>query len=181
MAWTVIPDSDIDPDSPVTTGLMTALRDNVASAMNGDTGAPKMQTAGIADGAIIEAKHTAITAGASYRYGVDETEQTSVSASYEKLHGDIVIPRSGTYRVTFDIKYSGTGAGFGRIYKNASTAYSGDVAVGTEQTSTTSYVTKTEDLVFNAGDIVSIYAKRTTSATCYIRNFRIAAAVKQHG
>lgn len=26
--FTVIPDSDIDPDSPVTTGLMTKLRDN---------------------------------------------------------------------------------------------------------------------------------------------------------
>lgn len=26
--FTVIPDSDIDPDSPVTTGLMTAIRDN---------------------------------------------------------------------------------------------------------------------------------------------------------
>lgn len=27
-SFTVIPDSDIDPDSPITTGLMTALRDN---------------------------------------------------------------------------------------------------------------------------------------------------------
>ena len=40
MAWTVIPDSDIDPDSPVTTGLMTALRDNVAAAFAKDSGAP---------------------------------------------------------------------------------------------------------------------------------------------
>lgn len=26
--FTVIPDSDIDPESPITTGLMTAIRDN---------------------------------------------------------------------------------------------------------------------------------------------------------
>lgn len=26
--FTVIPDSDIDPESPITTGLMTSLRDN---------------------------------------------------------------------------------------------------------------------------------------------------------
>jgi hypothetical protein len=26
--FTVIPDSDIDPESPLTTGLMTAIRDN---------------------------------------------------------------------------------------------------------------------------------------------------------
>ena len=28
MPFTVIPNSDIDPESPLTTGLMTALRDN---------------------------------------------------------------------------------------------------------------------------------------------------------
>lgn len=27
-SWTSIPDSDIDPESPITTGLMTAIRDN---------------------------------------------------------------------------------------------------------------------------------------------------------
>ena len=27
-SWTNIPDSDIDPESPITTGLMTAIRDN---------------------------------------------------------------------------------------------------------------------------------------------------------
>ena len=28
VSWTVIPDGDIDPESPITTGLMTAIRDN---------------------------------------------------------------------------------------------------------------------------------------------------------
>lgn len=27
-SWTSIPDSDIDPESPITTGLMTSIRDN---------------------------------------------------------------------------------------------------------------------------------------------------------
>lgn len=47
MTWTVIPDSDIDQDSPVTVALMTALRDNVTAAFNGDAGGPKL-----ADGAL---------------------------------------------------------------------------------------------------------------------------------
>lgn len=42
MVWTVIPDSDIDPDSPITTGLMTAIRDNVAAMGAQDSGAPVM-------------------------------------------------------------------------------------------------------------------------------------------
>lgn len=40
MAWTIIPNTDVDVDSPVTTNLMTALRDNVAAAFAGDTNAP---------------------------------------------------------------------------------------------------------------------------------------------
>ena len=40
MTWTIIPDGDIDPDSPITTSLVTALRDNVASAFAKDTNAP---------------------------------------------------------------------------------------------------------------------------------------------
>jgi len=56
MAWTVIPDSDIDPDSPVTTGLMTALRDNVAAAFAGDSGAPTLVAAAMAANAVLQAK-----------------------------------------------------------------------------------------------------------------------------
>ena len=56
MTWTTIPDSDIDPDSPITTGLMTALRDNVAAAFAGDPGAPTAVAAAIAADAILSAK-----------------------------------------------------------------------------------------------------------------------------
>ena len=40
--WTTIPDSDIDPDSPFTTGLATAYRENVIAAFEGASGAPQM-------------------------------------------------------------------------------------------------------------------------------------------
>jgi hypothetical protein len=42
MAWTTIPNSDIDQDSPITQTLMTALRDNPIAIANGDTGAPRV-------------------------------------------------------------------------------------------------------------------------------------------
>lgn len=29
VSYTTIPDSDIDPDSPITTGLFTSIRDNI--------------------------------------------------------------------------------------------------------------------------------------------------------
>ena len=38
--WTAIPDSDIDPDSPFTTGLATAYRENVIAAFERASGSP---------------------------------------------------------------------------------------------------------------------------------------------
>lgn len=42
-AWTTIPDSDVDPESPITTGLMTALRDNPQAMGEGASGAPPIR------------------------------------------------------------------------------------------------------------------------------------------
>lgn len=51
-AYTVIPDSDIDPDSPVTTSLMTLLRDNPIAISEGTSPAPKLQTAAYDTGSV---------------------------------------------------------------------------------------------------------------------------------
>ena len=40
MAWVTVPDSDVDPESPVTTGLMIALRDNPIAIAGRLSGAP---------------------------------------------------------------------------------------------------------------------------------------------
>lgn len=47
MPYTAIPNSDIDPDSPVTTGLVTLLRDNPIGIAAGDAGAPLIQHAAL--------------------------------------------------------------------------------------------------------------------------------------
>jgi len=131
---------------------------------------------------IVEDDFTVITAGSSYRLDFQDEELSTSSGSYIKVTEDIVIQRSGAYQVVFDTKVTGTGTGpRARIYKNASTAYSGDAAVGTERTPTASYVTYTENLTFNAGDVISIYAHRGTFTSTEIRNFRVAAAIKQFG
>lgn len=44
MAWTDIPDTDVDQDSPVTVALMTALRDNPIAISDSDPGAPINET-----------------------------------------------------------------------------------------------------------------------------------------
>ncbi len=40
MAWITIPDSDVDPESPITTSLMQALRDNPVAIAGALSGAP---------------------------------------------------------------------------------------------------------------------------------------------
>ena len=52
MAWVTISNTAIDQDSPITTSLITALRDNPIAIANGDAGAPRIQNAGLADNAV---------------------------------------------------------------------------------------------------------------------------------
>ena len=56
MAYNTIADSDIDPESPLTTTLLTRLRDNPISIAAGDSGAPKIVTAAITDANVTTAK-----------------------------------------------------------------------------------------------------------------------------
>ncbi len=46
-AWTNIPDSDLDPESPITTSLMIALRDNPIAIAEGASGHPEIVQAAL--------------------------------------------------------------------------------------------------------------------------------------
>ena len=56
MAWTNISNANLDVGAPIRSIDILALRDNITAQANGDSGAPKQQTAGIADLAITAAK-----------------------------------------------------------------------------------------------------------------------------
>jgi len=62
VAWTTIPDSEVDPESPITTSLMVALRDNPEGIAGAAGGAPKIITGAITDLAVTTAK---LAAGAA--------------------------------------------------------------------------------------------------------------------
>jgi len=49
-SYTSIPNGDIDPDSPITTGLMTLLRDNPIAITEGASGAPSVARAALEAG-----------------------------------------------------------------------------------------------------------------------------------
>lgn len=69
--FTVIPDSDIDPDSPITTGLMTKLRDNdqhLEEWLGGDYTAAQNHTHDGVDSALLPG-NVAGTLYMFYNYG----------------------------------------------------------------------------------------------------------------
>lgn len=105
-----------------------------------------------------------------------ETNHSINDASFHKLKtitftDGIEVKTGKKIRVKFDVKSSGGGAYvYGKVYKN------GDV-LGTEQgTSSTTYVTKSEDLNIStiaAGETLELWGKaQAAGATVYIQNFR---------
>ena len=96
-----------------------------------------------------------------------DTERTEPATSYVK-HKAIVVALPGKYRVKFDLKSADTGTVKGKIYKNG-------VALGTEQQTTgTTYETKSEDLDFEANDSVELYLMGAPGGNYSIaRNFRL--------
>jgi hypothetical protein len=79
MAYTEITNTEIEPGKPLTTSLVTRIRDNPIAIANGDTGAPKVQTAAIQDNAVTNPK---IAAGAvnSAKLATGTTERDWVLA-----------------------------------------------------------------------------------------------------
>lgn len=76
-------------------------------------------------------------------------------------------PSPSTLRIKFDLSTEGATA-YGRIYKNGA-------PYGTQQsTSSTTYVTFSEDLQFAQGDLIQLYLWTSTSYRyAYARNFRV--------
>lgn len=56
MAYSAIPDSEIQVGAPLTNNLLVKIRDNPIGIANGDSGAPNVQSAGISNGAVTNAK-----------------------------------------------------------------------------------------------------------------------------
>jgi hypothetical protein len=99
-----------------------------------------------------------------------DTARASAGASYVKIK-EIVVPRSGTLRIKFDLESSGGGNTNGRIYKNG-------VAVGTVRTAVAAgYTTYSEDISgWTVGDLCQLYIQEAGAAG-NARNFRIYEAV----
>lgn len=101
MAYGTLSDSQIDGDSPLIADTLFKLRDNPIAIANGDPGAPRIQTAGINDQAVTNAKIADWTigpyknAGASIKQYALDTSEGSVLVNGDGGGGDAAITLPG--------------------------------------------------------------------------------------
>ena len=98
--YTAIPNGDIDPDSPITTSLMTLLRDNPIAITEGASGAPKIQLAAMDTDSVDtsqivadavgrdEISNSLATAGGSVGNGASVQFSLNDWALFPMIHGE---------------------------------------------------------------------------------------------
>ena len=171
MTWTTL---SFPYASLLTSTKMTQLYDNITAQANGDTGAPKQQTNGIADDAVTAAKIKGPSAGTSYAVGSSCSESVTTSSTAIKIK-EVIVPFAGSIGCKFSLKgLSSSTPVYAQVYKNGATA-------GTlRNVSSTAYVTFSEaSITVAAGDLLQIYAYITpiSGNTAYVNNFVLTSSV----
>ena len=110
-----------------------------------------------------------LTAGTK-PWSVPSSNTSTSSTSYAKALS-IYVPGTGAVRAYFDLKVSGSGTAYGRIYVNG-------VAVGVEKSTTSAgYSTQSSDISVSLGDTVELWLKKGGGASSSdATHFYIAAA-----
>ena len=97
VTYTPIPDSDVDSESPVTTSLMTLLRDNPIAIAEGASGAPAIQTAALEQTGGSEAVTQATIRAAAVGQGELKTTVTNGSINIASNSNGSYTLTGGTY------------------------------------------------------------------------------------
>lgn len=99
------------------------------------------------------------------------TMRSQTTSTYTRKK-EIQVNKGGVLRIKFDGCKNG-GSGYARVYRNG-------VAVGTEQSMTTTnptFTTYSEDISgWSPGDLVQLYAKGDNTYSCEVKNFKIYVA-----
>ena len=179
-----------------TTGSYAAGTAEAGAATSGDSATAFFSSGTIEDARLSFTLQDAVTDGGCTNCITDAMVSNTLTAStlISPSAGDVIIARndypaqteattyafqkymtvirSGTFRITFDMKQeSAIQTAYGRIYKNG-------VAFGTvRSTHSETYVTFSEDLTFSTGDHIELYTYTTNSVKdTWCRNFRAKAS-----
>lgn len=177
MSYTGIPDTDIDPGSPVDTTLIGRLRDDPIGAMAGDDGAYRLYR---------EALNSEITAGGVIQWGLDsgsvyEFSGPNVVRAGAPLNCEFSVPimHTGTIRVRAQFSKDGAGSGTATLtvyrYTHSAGALVSSV-VGSDSTTSGSYKQFSLDVAVAFGDVITMTANSFdgsggSNTVARVRNF----------
>lgn len=146
MAYSAITAGEIDQDSPITTGLMTRLRDNPIAIAAGDSGAPRIQTNALDTGVVTGAKiaNDTITIANFAAPTAADTYPIAFFHFFDNEYASWKVAKSGGYRVSL----TGHSNATAKVYKNGSLLTTLD--------SFTESTAQTYDVTLAAGDVFKI-------------------------
>jgi len=148
--YTTITNAEIDQDSPITQPLLTALRDNPLAIAEGDPTGPGLSVLGFEP----------LTAGDTTRYARSPTSGT-VNSGVTSTITQILLIQKGTIRVKFDYQYDTFEGGSAAAY---SIELDG-VSVASGSTSSTTYVSVSEDITLTGGNRLALIIDATSGRT----------------
>jgi len=176
--YQAITSGQTDVESYIDTVLAGQWTNNLTAVIENDPSAPNIVN-------LTEESLVAITAGPAYVIALNETLfASSVQSVYVRADGlSLIVPRTGEYEVSFDMRdTSNQGSVLARIYRSSPPNYSGFVAHGAAQSEGDgNWVTKTETLSLNAGDIIVPHVDRNTGTGVEVKNLTLKSAVKLFG
>ena len=138
--WKTIPDTDVDPDAPVTSELMYALRDNPVAIAEGAVGAPMLR--------VTQSSFVAPTVGSAYKLGEGSGTLTVITVNF---------PIMGAVFMAGSVSVSYT--------KSGSTGTVSLIRGSTELSSRTTNGTTDIDVNLASGDSLSIRIKGDNGAS----------------
>ena len=148
--YTAIPNTQIEPEAPITSELMTLLRDNPLAIREGDPTAPKIL--GLAAATNDEVEVLTVTAADTYILGV--TNDVTVgnlqhnSTSYQTARTIDIVAATGTVRFYASHRILSSGQSTLRVLKNGT-------SVASWTTTSTSFVERSSDISVVPGDQIT--------------------------
>lgn len=141
--YSAVSASEKDADSPVNVGLLDKLDQNPIAMFEGAVGAPRLKAAAL---------ETAVSPGEHSCFYEYFSTNSDTSNAWTASGVSAIAAQSGTFRLKLKAqKALGSTDARCRIYRNGA-------AYGTERTATgVTFVSWTEDLYFDSGDVIEVY------------------------
>lgn len=168
--WVDIDNTTIEPDAPLISSTMFALRDNPKAMAEGAPGAPRVEESAMAPASISIDKAASVTAGDVTRFAADD-EVNTASTSFVTVVDETLANSGTSLRVTLNHRVT---AGVATDRESEARVLRNGNVVASWKTTSTSDVSRSVDFGFSQGDRIRIQHRETSgdAGNSHISNMR---------